>query len=234
VDGIHDLGGMHGFGPVPHLVGDVESTAPWERRVQGLCRAAQAQRLLNIDEWRHGIERMAPADYLLSRYYERWYSSLERNLIEKGLVTEAELETQTALLDEQPSASPPHAVDPAAVPRPLARSTFMRDGPAPIFAIGDRVVTRNMHPQGHTRLPRYARGKHGVIQRVHGVFVFPDTNAHGRGEQPQAVYSVRFDARELWVEAADPHASVSLDLWESYLETDPDTVAPREQGSQPA
>ena len=87
----------------------------------------------------------------------------------------------------------------------------------PRFSAGDRVLTRNVHPKGHTRLPRYARGKRGVIDRVHGVFVFADTHAHGQGEHPQPVYSVRFDARELWGESAEPHQQVHVDLWESYL-----------------
>jgi nitrile hydratase subunit beta len=221
MDGIHDLGGMHGFGSVPQTPGDTESYAPWERSVQGLFRVALARRLLNLDEFRHGIERMAPADYLRLSYYERWYSSIERNLVEKGLVTEAEVAAQMARLDQQPSAPPPSQVGLAGGPSPRPTSSpFRRDGPAPIFSVGDRVVTRNLHPKGHTRLPRYARGKHGVIQRVHGVFVFPDTNAHGLGEQPQAVYSVRFDAHELWGDDSEPAASVSLDLWESYLEPD--------------
>ena len=88
----------------------------------------------------------------------------------------------------------------------------------PRFAVGDRVITREMHPRGHTRLPRYARGKRGIIHLVHGIHVFPDTNAHGLGEMPQALYSVRFEARQLWGDTAEPNQWVHLDLWESYLE----------------
>jgi nitrile hydratase len=198
-------------------------------------RAALAQRLLNIDEFRHGIERMDPLRYLEAAYYDRWYTSVERILIEKGVVTEEELEARSALLHAHPAIPSSPAQPPAAPAGPAARPagrSFRRDGPPPAFRVGDQVVTRAMHPRGHTRLPRYARGKRGVIQRVHAVFVFPDTNAHGLGEQPQAVYSVRFDARELWADAAEPQASVALDLWESYLEAAPRPDTERAEGSQ--
>jgi nitrile hydratase beta subunit len=199
--------------------------ADWEKTVYGLMRASLAHRLFNIDEFRHGIERMPPASYLSSSYYERWEASIERLLVEKGVVSGQELEARMALLREQPDAARPGPGDPADVERMRARVTarpsFERNGPAPRFAVGDRVVTRNFHPAGHTRLPRYARGKHGVIHRASGTFVFPDTNAHGLGEQPEPLYSVRFDARELWGDSAEARASVYLDLWESYLEPDP-------------
>jgi len=213
----------------------MDDSAPWEQSVQGLFRAALAQRLLNLDEFRHGIERMDPLRYLEAAYYDRWYTSIERTLIEKGVVTKEELEARSALLHDHPNISSSQAKPPDAPARPATRPTgrpFMRDGPPPTFRVGDQVVTRAMHPRGHTRLPRYARGKRGVIQRVHGVFVFPDTNAHGLGEQPQAVYSVRFDASELWSEAAEPRASVSLDLWESYLEAARRPDPKRAEGSQ--
>jgi nitrile hydratase len=233
MDGIHDLGGMHGFGPIPQAPGDAESQTPWERTVQGLFRAALARRLLNLDEFRHGIERMAPSDYLTSSYYERWYRSVERILVEKSLVTEAELTATTGLLDQQAGMVSQSREELASgAPRQGASRQFRRDGPAPSFSVGDRVVTRNMHPTGHTRLPRYARGKRGIVERVHGVFVFPDTNAHGLGEQPQAVYSVQFDAHELWGADSELETKVSLDLWESYLEPVRERPRTEEERSQ--
>ena len=223
MNGVHDMGGMHGFGPVEREENEPPFHAPWEGRVAGMNRAAQAQGFYNIDEFRHGIERMNPAQYLASSYYERWLATLERNLVEKGLISREELEAKVAELRERPDAQPPRREDPALAERIATRlrqrPNFRREGAAePRFKVGDPVVTRNTHPTGHTRLPRYARGKRGVIARVHGVYVFPDTNAHGKGEQPQPLYSVRFDARELWGESAEPGQALYLDLWESYLE----------------
>lgn len=233
MDGIHDLGGMDGFGPLPQSRDAAEAFTARELSVQSLLVAALARELFNIDEFRHGIERIDPADYLLSSHAERWYDSIERNLVEKGRVTAAELSTHMARLDQQSSSPPPSTEGVSAGPAPrLTGRPYRRDGPAPGFSVGDRVVTRNLHPKGHTRLPRYARAKHGVIQRVRGAFVFPDTNAHGLGEQPQAVYSVRFDARELWGEDSEPAASMSLDLWESYLEPDRERPRTRAERSQ--
>ena len=179
--------------------------------------------LMNIDEFRHGIERMPPDEYLRSTYYERWLATLERNLVEKGIISPEELEAKVAELREHPEAGPPRREDPEQAER-IARGMtrrpgFRRDGAAePRFKVGDRVVTRNVHPTGHTRLPRYARGKHGVIAEYYGVYVFPDTSAHGQGDQPRPLYAVRFDARELWGSSAEPGECVHLDLWESYLE----------------
>jgi nitrile hydratase subunit beta len=222
VNGVHDMGGMHGFGPVEREDNEPVFHAEWEKRVVGINRSAQARRIYNIDEFRHGIERMAPAEYLEASYYERWLATVERNLVEKGLISPEELEAKVAELRDRPDAEPPRREDPALAERIATRlrrrPQFRRDGAAePRFKVGEPVVTRNTHPTGHTRLPRYARGKRGVIAHLHGVYVFPDTNAHGQGEQPQPLYSVRFDARELWADSAEPGACVHLDLWESYL-----------------
>jgi nitrile hydratase beta subunit len=229
MDGVHDMGGMHGFGPVAREENEPLFHAEWERTVYSMSRAIRVQGLINIDESRHGIERMPPAEYLASSYYERWLSSLERNLIDKGLITREELDQRRALLEEQPDTPRPHREDPdliaklqaALLKRPSPeQALYQREGPAPRFAAGDRVVTRNMHPQGHTRLPRYARGKHGTIHQVWGVFVFPDAHAHGQGEQPQPMYSVRFEGAELWGESTEAREHVYIDLWESYLQPD--------------
>lgn len=223
MNGVHDLGGMHGFGPVRREENEPWFHADWEKHVFAIRRATMAQGLYNLDEFRHGIERMDPAHYLASSYYEHWLASVETLLIEKGVVTKEELDARTAFFREHPAAALPEREDPALVDRVLAggpvigvaqpqRVTRCR------FQVGDRVVTRNIHPKGHTRLPRYARGKRGVITRIHGLLPLPDANAHGLGEQPQPVYSVRFESTELWGDAAEPHTSVYLDLWEGYLE----------------
>jgi nitrile hydratase len=178
---------------------------------------AVARDYFNIDAFRHGIERMEPADYLRAPYYERWLATIELNLIEGGFLTGEELDARMRLLRERPADTLPRGVAVAAERKARQQSS---DAPLRVsrFAVGDTVVARNVHPPGHTRLPRYARGKRGVIQRLHGAQIFPDTNAHGLGENPQPLYGVQFEARELWGEAAESRQTVSLDLWESYLE----------------
>jgi nitrile hydratase beta subunit len=222
MDGVHDLGGMQGFGPVEREENEPTFHAAWEAVVLAIQHAGRARGLFNIDEFRHGIERMAPAHYLRATYYEKWLEGITRLLVEKGVVGAEELATRQVLFEGNPDAS---AVAARSGPPPTRGASnprwaqdFIREtGAAPRFAPGDPVRTREMHPHGHTRLPRYARGRRGVIHLCHGIHVFPDTNAHGRGEQPQPLYSVRFDARELWGESAEPNQVVHIDLWESYL-----------------
>jgi nitrile hydratase subunit beta len=248
MNGVHDLGGMQGFGPVERERDEPVFHAPWEAVVFAIRRSRSVIRHFTIDEFRHTIERMDPAGYLGSTYYERWLDALVRVLAAKGVVALEEVEARATALAERVAAaeratlSPGHAALPAGSPGRPAAGASRRYGGAPEppvgegpvvfvppssvrpatraarFAPGDRVVTRNAHPTGHTRLPRYARGKLGVIDRLHGTHVFPDANAHGRGEQPQPLYSVRFEAVELWGESAEPNQRVFLDLWESYLE----------------
>jgi nitrile hydratase beta subunit len=217
MNGVHDMGGMHGFGAIVREVNEPLFHAPWEAHVRALEALAVERDYFTIDAFRHGIERMEPAHYLRAPYYERWLATIELNLIEGGFLTGEELDTRMQLLRQVPEAALPRGVAVAA--EPVAREQ-RADSPLPVsrYAIGDAVVTRNVHPPGHTRLPRYARGKRGVIQRLHGAQIFPDTNAHGLGENPQPLYAVGFEARELWGEAAESCQTVSLDLWESYLE----------------
>jgi nitrile hydratase len=224
MNGAHDMGGMHGFGPVVREENEPLFHEPWERTVFGMQRAIRARGLINIDESRHGIERMPPAEYLAASYYERWLSSLERNLVDKGIVTREELESRAALLRDQPETPMPQRDDPELY-RLLMTPTsgqeqYQREGPAPRFGVGDRVVARNVHPTGHTRLPRYARGKRGTVQAVRGCYILPDAHAHGRGEQAQPMYTVSFEGAELWGPSSEPRERVHIDLWESYLEPD--------------
>jgi nitrile hydratase len=217
MNGAQDLGGMMGFGPVVPEPEDVRFHAEWEKRALALTLAAGGLGRWNIDISRHARETLHPADYLSSSYYEIWTKGLEKLLQGAGLVSAAELKAGRAIDPPVPGQKVLRAdqVAPA-----LARGTnYVRPEAAPArFAVGELVLTRNEHPTGHTRLPRYARGKAGEIERVHGVFVLPDSNAHGRGESPQWLYTVRFDGRELWGEAADPTLTVSIDAWEGYLE----------------
>jgi nitrile hydratase subunit beta len=232
MNGAHDMGGMHGFGPVVREENEPVFHAEWEKTVFMLSRATRVQGIINIDESRHGIERMPPAEYLAASYYERWLSSLERNLVEKGVVTQAELDARIKLLLEQPDAPLPQREDPELIARltapssaKTARGAYERPGPAARFAEGDAIVTRNEHPTGHTRLPRYVRGKRGTIHAVRGCYVFPDTHAHGLGEQPQPMYTVSFAGEELWGPSTEPRERVYIDLWESYLEPAPASPA---------
>jgi nitrile hydratase len=221
MDGVHDLGGMQGFGPVEREENEPVFHADWEPAVVAMMRAAGSRGLFNIDEFRHGIERMAPAHYLRATYYEKWLDGVTRVLVEKGVVSAEELAGRLAYFGQHPDASA-RSVVPAALPDRGAvnlnwQHAVRETGATPRFVPGDEVITRDMHPPGHTRLPRYARGKRGVIHCCHGIHVFPDTNAHGQGEQPHPLYSVRFAARELWGESAEPNQAVHIDLWESYL-----------------
>jgi nitrile hydratase len=222
MNGVHDMGGMHGFGPIELDPHEPLFHAAWEARVRSMMTLARQRDYFTIDAFRYGIEQMPPAEYLRASYFERWLASVEYNLAQQGLVSRDELEDRVAFLRQQPAAARPTPAGEPATPRPpAARPAAPPPPPVARFAVGDAVVARNAHPTGHTRLPRYARGKRGIVQRVYGPQIFPDTNAHGQGEQPQVLYNVRFDARELWGEAAEPGSTVALDLWDSYLMSAP-------------
>jgi nitrile hydratase len=187
----------------------------WEGRVHAMSLASPTRS--NIDAGRHQRELIPGAEYLRMSYYEKWFRSLSERLLEQGLVSPEEFASGRPAPGAV-KATPRLAAD--AVEGALSRiGSYVREAPSPPkFAAGDTVRARNIHPDGHTRLPRYVRGRTGVIERLHGAHVFPDSNAHGKGEDPRPLYTVRFTARELWGEAADPRDSVSLDLWEPYLE----------------
>jgi hypothetical protein len=200
VNGAHDMGGMHGFGPVVAEADEPYFHDEWEKRVLALVLAMGASGRWNIDGSRFARENREPSDYLSKSYYEIWLAGLET-------------------LVAQHASEPGRVLRAADVPATLARGgPTVRSSPQPArFAVGDRVRTVNINPLGHTRLPRYVRGRAGVIERVHGCHVFPDSNAHGRGEDPQWLYTVRFEATELFGPDADPRSSVSVDAFEPYL-----------------
>jgi len=218
MNGVHDMGGMHGMGPVVHEKDEPVFHEEWEGRVYALTRLVRAGGgRWNIDAGRYEIERIAPAEYLRMSYYERWAWRLPIQVIKIGLVTQAEVESGSPAPG---SAKATPQLTAASVPAMVAtRMSTKRDVDVKAtFKRGQRVRARNMHPTGHTRLPRYARGKVGAVAEDRGVFVFPDTNAEFLGEKPQHLYSVRFTARELWGDRASPRDSVYLDLWDDYLE----------------
>jgi nitrile hydratase len=217
MNGIHDMGGLQDMGPVQHEKEEPVFHAAWEGRIYGISSSLRAVGKWNLDAWRHQIELLPPVDYLQMTYYERWLRINEQLLVKHGLVTPMELATGTP---DPGSAKAVPALTVAVAARRLGRRIPSSHDPnvTPQFKVGERVRARNTNPTGHTRLPRYARGKVGAIARDHGVYTFPDTNAHFQGEKRQHVYSVNFSARELWGEQASPRDSVHLDLWDDYLE----------------
>lgn len=219
MNGAQDLGGMMGFGPVipetdePYFHGD------WEKRALAITLACGALGQWTLDESRHARETIPPALYLSKSYYDIWITALEKLLLRHDLVTAAELQKGEALAGQPTTRNPPLAAERVAVALAKGSPTERNISTAPRFAIGDRVTTKVMHPTTHTRLPRYARGKTGVVQFHHGAHVFPDTHAHDLGEQPAHCYGIAFSAQDLWGEGADPTLTVMVDCWEPYLES---------------
>jgi nitrile hydratase beta subunit len=217
MNSIHDMGGMHGLGPLKPEEKEPVWHAPWEARMYAISSAMGAWRRWPGGAGRRQMEAMPAADYLRSSYYEKWLYGNLANMIEYGLITREEAETG------HPDAAAPKATPPlkaaevaaAMVRRAVQTRTVDR---RPRFQVGDTIRTKNIHPLNHTRLPRYARDKIGAIAALHGAHVFPDSSVNGHGEDPQELYTVRFQARVLWGEAANPRDTVMIDLWESYLE----------------
>jgi nitrile hydratase beta subunit len=216
MNGVHDMGGMHGLGAVEIEKNEPTFHAEWEARTFALTLASGSLGKWNLDMSRYAREQMPGPEYLATSYYEHWLWGLRKLLVDQGLVTARELESGRP----KAKAKEARVLKAADVPAVLRNRRLARmddDVPAR-FTPGDRVVARNIHPAGHTRLPRYARGRRGEIERDYGVFVFPDTNALSLGKKPQHVYSVRFAARELWGPQASPRDSVFVDLWDDHLE----------------
>lgn len=216
MNSIHDLGGMHGFGRVESEAGEPVFHAPWEGRVMALYRAVGFLQLWTIDGSRAAIEGLPPATYLTASYYAKWLMGLESNLQRAGIVGADELQAGRALRPAQRQNR--LRIMRAADVANMQRGDFGRPPAAPArFEPGDCVRTLNFNPKTHTRLPRYARGKAGVIEAVRGYHVYPDAAAIGAGENPQWLYTVVFSGRELWGEDADATLSVSIEAFEPYL-----------------
>lgn len=215
MDGIHDMGGMDGFGPIPIEYDEPVFHGEWEGRVYAMNGAIGAWGKWNIDAGRYGIEQMDPALYLQSNYYERWLYRTEQMMIVHGMITQEELESGSASDGER---SQPLTMAQIVERQTHSRSARIKEDIAPKFKAGDKVLARNIHPKGHTRVPRYVRGRSGVIDRAHGVFIFPDTHALFQGRKPQHIYSVRFDAQHLWGPDAPAQDKLYLDLWDDYLD----------------
>jgi nitrile hydratase beta subunit len=215
VNGVHDMGGMHGLGPIAPEADEPVFHHRWEGRVHAMTMASPTRS--NIDAGRHQRELIPGPQYLAMTYYEKWFRSLSELLLKAGLVTREELADGRAAPDGargEPRLRAAEVEDAMRRPASYVRETASQ----PTFHAGDAVRCRNINPTGHTRLPRYARGHVGEVVAWHDAQVFPDTNSRGEGEDPHHLYTVRFSAQELWGEAANPRDSVCLDLWEPYLE----------------
>lgn len=207
MNGVHDMGGMHGMGPIEIEKDEPVFHEPWEGRVFALNVVMRGWKRWNIDAGRHEIEKFAPADYLRWSYYEKWLTRVERLCEKHGFLDPNAAQAEPLLRAEN------------------VEATLRRGGPSareldtkPKYSVGDRVRAKNINPEGHTRLPRYVRGKVGTVVKGHGGHVFPDCNAHFHGEAPQHLYTVRFAARELWGTMAAEKDAVYVDLWEGYLD----------------
>jgi len=216
MDGVHDMGGMHGMGPVEAEENEPVFHGEWEKRMFAMNNAISAVGVRNIDESRHGRERMNPGAYLSSSYYEIWLDGLIRVLSEKSLISEEELSGAVA---PRPVTTPKSAIKAEDVDGAMDKgATYtVATGKPARFVVGQKVRAKNIHPAGHTRLPRYARGHEGIIHADYGIHVFPDANAHGP-DDPQHLYNVKFSSRELWGEDGTEGDFIYIDLWDDHLE----------------
>ena len=221
MNGIHDMGGMHGFGPIVREENEPVFHHEWEGHVFAMQRVTPVP---IPGGSRNNIEQMDPVAYLTSSYYEKWLHARIKGLIDAGALTAEELEARVAFYRDHPAVPVPRREDPASRQRIQER---LRRGVAsprldlpiqPQFRLCGAVRARNLHPPGHTRLPRYVRGKHGVVARFYGIYAFQDAMPAGTEAPPQPLYAVRFAGRELWGESAEANSVVYIDMWESYLE----------------
>jgi len=207
VDGVHDLGGMEGFGSVEVDAGEPAFRHAWEARMFGIAGGALASGGFNTPMFRHAIERMDPGHYLTSSYYEHWLTAVATLLVEAGTISPDELDARAGGFP----LSHPAAVGAGDVDAVTPSET-------PRYAVGDAVRVRDVQFAGHTRCPRYVRGRRGVIARVDPAAPIPEVEAHRRERMLDPSYSVRFDAAELWSGAAEPNSSMLVDLYEQYLD----------------
>lgn len=217
MNGVHDMGGMHGMGRVAPNAHEPLFHEPWEARALALTIAAGASGQWNIDQSRHQRELIPGPDYLRISYYERWITALTALLVSHHLISEGEARTGVVDLGSAvaiPSLAADRVNAVLARGAPTSRTVVTQ----PRFGLGQGVRARDLNPEGHTRLPRYVRGRPGCITRLHGAHVLPDTNAHGEGENPEALYQVRFEAQDLWGQGDGRPGAIYLDLWESYLD----------------
>jgi nitrile hydratase subunit beta len=217
MNGAADMGGMHGFGPVVPEPNEPVFHADWEKKAFALNIGVGCTQVWNLDTYRFVRESIPPPQYLNLSYYGLWVEALTRMMVLYGVATPEEIKAGHAIGPVKKHAKPVTAEQVVTMVRcghPYSRNARSD----PLFAPGDKVRTRNMHPHHHTRLPRYARGHVGEIVRIVGCHVFPDSNASEKGEDPHWLYTVRFDGHELWGPDSDPSVRVCIEAWEPYLE----------------
>jgi nitrile hydratase beta subunit len=223
MNGIHDMGGMHGFGEVTHEENEPVFHESWEGRVMGIRRSLVKHKIFEPYNFRFTVESLSPSEYLNSSYYERHLRAAENGAIAKGFITKEEMDERMEFFRQNPDALPERREDPKESEQ-IQKITFMleplhRDtGATPGFNVGDVVRARNINPQGHTRLPRYIRGKTGIVVKYYGNHDFPDIDMNGNKSEPQPIYSVQFDAEELWGATAEVNQLLFIDMWEGYIE----------------
>jgi nitrile hydratase subunit beta len=224
MNNVHDMGGMQGFGPINPEPEHEEPVfhADWERRVFALCVASGALGIWSLDEARHNRESLPPLTYLGNSYYGIWFEGLLRQMVNEGLISPEELENGRSdnEASDRAKALSPLRRDNVAPLLARGKPSALDSGPDPRFKPGDAVTVVNEHPTGHTRAPRYARGRSGIVETDHGIHIFADKNAH-RIREGQHLYTVRFSAQELWGQRADARDTVSLELWDDHLEHAP-------------
>ena len=217
MNGVHDMGGIDGFGKVEPEPNEPMFHTRWESRVLAMVRAMGAAGAFNIDTSRYYREALPPEVYMTSSYYRKWFLGLEQNLLAKGFITTEEVAAAHAIAPAKSLKHGKFTVD--QVERIMARGQFGRTPTTSAkFKPGDRVRAKNIHPKTHTRLPRYVRGHIGLVELNLGCSVYPDTAANEAGENPQWLYTVVFDGTELWGADADPTVKISVDAFEPYLE----------------
>lgn len=217
MNGVHDMGGMDGFGKVEVEMNEPAFHHPWEGRVMAMSRAIGANGGINIDMQRFSRESLPPVTYLASSYYRKWFLALQELLLKRKMIGADEIDAGHSLRPSLPL--PRGTFSLKDVARVSVRGSFQRDvSTPPIFKPGDTVRAKNINPATHTRLPRYVRGHVGTIERINGSHVFPDSSAHGDGDNPQWLYTVVFSGRELWGAGADPTLKVSIEAFEPYLD----------------
>ena len=211
---IHDMGGMHGFGPIEEEVNEPVFHTEWEGRVYAMNRAMGPLRLWTIDEGRAAQEMLPPSVYLSASYYQRWYLGLVQRALDHGIAGADEVTAGKSLR----SSDKPNRIFTPKDAKSLTRGSYERPSSIPPqFKPSDTVRTRNVQPVTHTRLPRYARDKLGTVEAIRGCHVYPDSVATGAGEDPQWLYTVVFSGRTLWGESCDPTIKVSIEAFEPYL-----------------
>jgi len=217
MNGIHDMGGMTVFGPIEHEINEPVFHHDWERRVFAVNMALIGA-YGPVDRFRHAVERMNPIHYLEMSYYEHWLAAIEMLAKEFALLSDEEITTGIVNSAQSPSQPPPDGEMIESIIKAGMPATRDSGRQVPRFNVGEKVRARNHNPHGHTRLPRYVRGRVGIIDRIYGTHAFPDTVAHDQGENPQPLYNVCFTAMELWGPAQPRQDNLHIDLWEDYLE----------------